>query len=424
MLPASLILSSAPVEAAGGIGGEVRIVLLLAVVSVVVLAGSRLGFGNRNLPAGIRELTRTGSVFIILGVLMGPQAAGLVSGKVLTNLGPVIVIALGWIGFLYGSHFEWKRMRRLTPRYFGAAALESVFTLALVAGVSYWILGELFPSGYSTRERLLAALVLGVTAGGTLPAGIFLLAGDGKLKGRNLRALKTVSVLDDLPSLLILGIVSSFMHPQQESFELFAGLEWLGISVGLGLAFGVIMHILFPSRGDVRSNSLVLFGMITLCAGASAVMDLSPLFSCAVAGLVFANVSGRKESAYGLLSEREHNLYVIFLLIAGMVFMLDLEYAYVLAPFYLFLRTAGKFVGGAASSELFLRPIKASRALGAGMLFQGGMSLAVLISFMQIHGQDAGLLSHAAATVVLSVIASELFAPFVTVKALGGRARR
>ena len=85
---------------------------LLAVLLVLVLLGARWGFGKVRLPAPLRLLVATGLVFVFVGALIGPQGANLLTAETLRQLSPVLVIGLGWIGFLYGSHFEW----RLRPR--------------------------------------------------------------------------------------------------------------------------------------------------------------------------------------------------------------------------------------------------------------------------------------------------------------------
>lgn len=397
-------------------------ILLLAALAVLVLVGARAGFGNRALPAPLRPLVETGTVFIVLGALLGPSGLNLFTEGLLSQLSPVIVIGLGWIGFLYGSHFEFRLLRRYPPGLYAAAFTASLVTFAAVAGLSWLLLSRGLAAGLPARELVAAALILGVCAMGTAPAGVFQLGGRSGLRADDVSALRFVSAVDDLPSVLLLGVMGAFLRPQMQGVPGLEPVLWLVFSIGCGVGLGFITHWLFPTQDDVRQNSLVLLGVVSLGAGAAVMLHLSPLFVTALAGITFANLSPRKERAYGLLADSEHQLYTVFLLVAGLLFRFDWGPLLILVPAYLLLRGMGKLAGGYAACVGFMRGAGVSRWIGAGLLFQGGMALAMAVSFQRTHLQT--LDSQVTTTIVLGVLIFELIGPYAAMAALRRRRRR
>lgn len=400
-------------------------IVLLAALAVLVVAGTRLGFGNRSLPRLLRPVVETGGVFIALGALIGPMGADLFSEGVLVQLSPLVVIGLGWIGFLYGSHFEWRLVRRYPGPLYAAAMFQAVFSFVVVGGASWLLLTFLLAEAFPWPERLAAALVLGICASGTAPAGVFYLSSRRRIAQGDLNVLRFFSAVDDLPGLLLLGLVGAFTLTAPAGGIELAPWWWLLLSlansVGMGVGLGLVTHWLVPAAEDIRHTSLILLGIASLGAGAAALLGLSPLFVMALAGMVFANLSSRKESAYGLLAKREHSLYVVFLLVAGMLFDIQWSAVFLLAPAYLLLRWLGKLAGNYAGNRIFLPGGGTSPWIGTGMLFQGGMTLAVAVSFQ--HAFPISLEQQVTAAIVLGVLAGDLLAPLLAGLALGDRRR-
>ncbi len=331
----------------------------------------------------------------------------------------MLVIGLGWIGFLYGSHFEWRLLRRYPPALYAAGFAEALLAFAVVAGAAWLLLRHGLAADLPARELAAAALILGICASGTAPAGVFQLSPRRRIANTDMSTLRFFAAVDDLPAMVLLGLMSALLHPQVQGAPLGVPWLWLAFSVAIGLGLGIITHWLYPGSDDVRHNSLILLGIVSLGAGAAFMLRLSPLFVTTLAGITFANLSPRKEHAYGLLAEREHQLYAVFLLVAGVLFRFDWAPIAILAPAYLLLRAAGKVAGGYAGRALFLRGGGVSPLIGAGMLFQGGMALAMVVSFQRTH--LAELDHQVATTIVVGVVVNELLGPLVAGLVLGGR---
>ena len=70
----------------------------------------------------------------MLGVLLGPRVAGLISANVIDSFGPFITLAIGWMGAAIGSEFHLKRMLRFRGELYQVAFIEAVLVVAVVGG--------------------------------------------------------------------------------------------------------------------------------------------------------------------------------------------------------------------------------------------------------------------------------------------------
>lgn len=169
---------------------------LLAVAAAVVAAGliaAQLGFRRRNLPAGIELMLGTGTPFIFLGVCLGPQGLGVINDDIWHQVGPIVLMGFGWIGFLYGTHFELRQLRRFKARVYLAGFWESLLTMGVVSVVAWFVRPYVEPGQQSTF-RIAASAGLGICAAGTAPGGISTLAARGTVKRQNLELAQWPSI--------------------------------------------------------------------------------------------------------------------------------------------------------------------------------------------------------------------------------------
>ncbi|MCB9648906.1 MAG: cation:proton antiporter [Deltaproteobacteria bacterium] len=397
---------------------SLQLLILFLVIVLVALLGSRARRGRvRMWP--LQRLLQTGTPFVFVGFLMGPQGFGLVPGGLLDQLRPIVILGFGWIGFLYGSHFEWRRIRRFGARMYGGGITESVVTMGVVGLAVYWVLPLLYP-GMQEALREHVAVGLAACAGGTAPAGVFALTRQRGVSARDSELLRFFSAVDDLPPVLLLGVF--FALWDVDGGGVASAPERLAMSVVLGTLLGLGSHLLLPSGRDSASHAfLLILGMGSLCAGAAEMLLLSPLFVAVLGGMVFANLSPRKEDIYGLMERREHTLYAVFLIVAGALFRWEaVRVVLLLAPGYVILRGAAKVAGAWLGTRGVLREGSVHGMLGTGLVFQGGMGLAIAVHLELNAGAAAGLFM---TTVVLAVVLNDLIGLPIAVQALGRRRR-
>ncbi len=382
-------------------------VKLLAVVLAIVAVGllaSRLGLKTRRLSSGMTLLVGTGTPYIFVGLLLGPQGVGLVTPGFLDQLGPIVIMGFGWIGFLYGTHFEWRRLRRYKPRMYLGGFFESLLTLFAVS-LAVWALLPLVEPGMQAGFRLVASVGLGICAAGTAPAGVFALVDRPRIGRQDIDLLQFFSAVDDLPAVLALGILFAVLSPEHVAG--IGGLTGLLTSLALGAVLGLVSHLLMPGSREGRKQAfIVILGMASLCAGAATMLRLSPLFVGVVGGVFFANLSPRKEAIYGLLAQRERTLYAVFLIVAGALLRFEAtRMVLVVAPAYALLRVTAKVLGANIGARLSAAK-DAHPWLGLGLVFQGGLGLVIAVQLD--YSGHVSLSRLFLTTVVLAVVINDV----------------
>jgi len=169
---------------------------------------------------------------------------------------------------------------------------------------------------------------------------------------------------------------------------------------------GYLLHLL--TQVQCRDDELLTFvvGMVIFSGGISLYFKLSPLFINMIMGLAAANLPGSKDRILNLLTHLEKPFYIVFLILAGAAWQLGSPWAFLGALAYLLARFVGKLLGGALAARM-AKPRRAfPHGLGLGMISQGGMVIAMVISYQQLHASQVG---HVIVTMVLvGVLLSEL----------------
>ena len=133
-------------------------------LALVILAGigvtrlSRPTFRHHKL---LDDLVATGVPFLLLGLLLGP-GLGVVDAAGLRMLQPLVALAIGWIGALFGARLEWRMMRRISTRTW-LIGTTLALPILLVTTVMAWTLTRALPPLADAWGHPLfpAALVLG-----------------------------------------------------------------------------------------------------------------------------------------------------------------------------------------------------------------------------------------------------------------------
>lgn len=386
---------------------------LLLVIAVFAMLG-RLGagklLGNRSLPPALKIITQTGTLFIAIGALAGPGGLGLVKANQLRDMHPVLVICTGWIGFLYGCHFEVRHLRLVPGGMLAASFAVSVLSGGIIATAAWFLLPMLLPS-LDAQQTLAAAFALGICGAGTAPAGVFLLARNPHVSRHDIRALQVLTAFDEIPAVLGLAVLLSWLpHPSAviPAWQLFLAQLALGAVIGVGT------HLVFPAHDDQRDRSVILIAVAALSAGAADLLVVSPLMVSLVAGMVFMNLSPRGEAAFGLMAAPAHTLFATFLLLCGALLQFTLQgYLVAAAAVYVVVRTVAKITSARVSHKLFMPSTHLHPLLGSGMLFQGGVSLVIAI-------EVADHLPGGAGSPILTVVVAAVFLNEVLGNSLAG----
>jgi hypothetical protein len=387
------------------------------ILILLALVGARLSFSTLQVPPGPRLVFRTGTHFLFLGFILGPHLLALLTQEAVLQLFPLLGMGLGWIGFLFGLQLDRRNLSHFPLAFHILALGQAMLVFFLFLGVG-WLALQL--SGQTGRVPHLLLMGAAATACISTPAGIALISTNYLVRGRVRDLLFFVASLDALVGIVALQVVYVLFPPMDLGIglPLLPRLAWIVAAGGLGVICGILFIWLTRPRPGGEEIVLFLLGIAAFASGAALQLQLSPLFVSVTMGLVVANFSPDPQRVFRVLQEWEKPIYVVFLLLAGALLSFSTLWVLLLAALYALVRGGGKVLGSLLMVRVLPFPFDTPKRFGLGLIPQGGISLAMAISFVLTYGDrrlgDMNAADLLFAVVVLGVILSELSGPFFT----------
>jgi hypothetical protein len=367
-------------------------------LTLVILAGigvTRLSRPAVRHPALLSNLIATGVPFLLLGLLLGP-GLGIIDAAGLRMLEPLLVLAIGWTGAVFGAHLEWRMVRRISRRTWlvGATLALPVLVVTTVMAVT---LGRALPPLAEVwgRPLLPAALVLG----GALTTAA---SQRGPRLGRRNALLDTAFGA----GAVTLGV--ALYHPH-------VALRSLALTVVAGLALGGLFVAMARTEllSEPREAGIAAFAVILCGAGLSYVAGLSPFVLCGLEAAVFMSFSPPtvRRAVAELLSRWEVPLYAAFLIVAGALLRPLTPWLLLAAPVLALLRVVVRWVTvrfGLDQVDPVWRslPFAPPKEFAHSVIRQGATAVALAAGFDLTRDAPGPML----VTVLLSVMAAEVLA--------------
>src|SRR5918994_889345 len=148
----------------------------------------------------------------------------------------------------------------------------------------------------------------------------------GFLLGPRVTGLLDASQVQDLTpivslALVAFGLVLAVVHQGEVAPGVRppTATEWAVINLAVGVASGVLFHLFLGPRGHLDQGRLfvALAGAIVVASGASYYLNLSPIFTNLVLGVILVNSGGAHRDVARLLLSTERPVYLALLLFAG-----------------------------------------------------------------------------------------------------------
>ncbi|MGZ5432048.1 MAG: cation:proton antiporter [Thermoanaerobaculia bacterium] len=322
--------------------------------------------------------------YIIIGILFGPEVAGIVSAKMLDDLALVKGTAVGLIAFLAGCELN---LRQLRPRLRAIGALSvltmvgaTVLLFALFYGITY-----LLPvtAGFSVLERLAVALVAANVLAAYSPAVVVAILSETNARGPLSETSLSIVVLADLVIVITYALSSTFAHgvfPSEEQGG--SALEMLMPHIFGSIAAGLIAGgalALYASRVGLRSG-IFTFAVLFISAEAGAALHLNPLLIGLTAGLLLENVTaiGGERLSKAAESVAMPTFAIFFAVIGAEV---QLQAFLHTAPYAIgaaILRGLGIWAGALVAGRMVGLDRVFARRLTFGLLPQAGVAIALV----------------------------------------------
>lgn len=417
-----------------------NVIIGFVLIVLIGYAGSRLTLFQSRFSLGLRYLFTAGAEFLFVGLLLGPRAADFLTREALNDLSPVISLGLGWIGLIVGLQFDRKILSRIDNSVMGLAALFSGLVFALVFAAMYIsvpacfrLMGDLGLIALSELERDAVGLaafscLLAWIATVSTYSAVALIQRDAPIRGRTTKLLQLLTDLRAPIAVTGMGLWYAMFHASSVALTtqsldgmtlaappepVMGALNWVAVSILLGLALGWMLHYLTSERLGENELLLLVAGAVIFSGGLSSYLHLSPLFVNLVMGIALANLPnfalGRITKA---LMSAEKPFFVIFLILVGALWPPVTPSVLMVAMTYIAVRAFALWLAGWLGRSLIpLGGEPLHPAFGLTMLPFGGLAIAMAVDFHLIR---PGFLADFALNVVLlAVLFNQLAGPWV-----------
>jgi hypothetical protein len=370
-------------------------VLALALVIVAGIGVTRLSRPTLRHPRLIDDVLATGIAFLLLGLLLGP-GLGVIDIAGLGLLQPVLALAVGWIGAVFGARLEWRMVRRISARTWLIGATLALPILAATTVIAV-VLARKIPALATAWGHPTLAVALAL--GGALTTAA---------SQRGPRLGRRNALIDTLFGVGSVVLAGALAHPQLAPRALLLTLL-AGLGIG-GLFVALARTGVFPDPAEAGVTGLA----VMLCgAGFSYAMGLSPFVVCALESAVIVSFSPLpiRHAVLGVLTRWELGLYAAFLILAGALLRPMTLWVLFAAPVFALLRVVVRWITvrfGLDQINPVWRsfPFAPPREFAHSAIRQGATAVALAGGFDLVRGTSGAVL----VTVLVSVMIAEIVA--------------
>lgn len=361
--------------------------------------------------------------YVFLGIVLSPDIVALLPGIdrefydfyvfIISNLGYITQIALGFIAFTIGSELSLRTIRRLGKSIIAIAIFESVSAFIVV---TLAILAFGYP--------IFMALLLGAIASATAPAATVMVLREYNAEGPLSSTIMAVVGLDDAFALIIFSLVSPIAYLRfQGGGELLLKeiiidpLLEIGGAIIIGLLIGYLLQYLLGNLNEKTKKILALVTGIVLSSAISIFMGVSALIANMTVGFAVRNFAHKNLQISEYLDTLTIPLYALFFIIAGTEIRFSEMFSaafLLIALIYLLARIIGKVGGSTLAAHLSAAPRNVQKYIGFGLLPQSGVAIALAYSVEKqyVAAPEIGLLIFN--TLLLTAALTEIIGPLLT----------
>ena len=332
-----------------------------------------------------------GAEYVVIGFLLGPRVTGLLGAGQVQDLTPIVSLALGWLGMLLGTYFRLPTMALIEARHLQIAFAEALTTfgcaLAALLGLFHYVIG------YAWTDATVQAVTLAAVATLSSAAAVDAVTRKPGQVSPIFPVLQLTARIDALVALSAFGLILAIFHQGQVSLSVRppTATEWAVINVAVGVASGILFHLFLGPRGhlnEAQENSRLFVGLagaIVVASGASYYLNLSPIFTNLILGFVLANSGSAHRDVTRLLMTTERPVYLALLIFAGAAWSPSSPELLFVAPVFVLIRLAARFLGGWIAGGLVAPPELRTPRLGRALLAQGGIAVALAVNYTQVR---------------------------------------
>jgi len=351
----------------------------------------------------------SGGEYLLLGILVGPASPWFtaLSGDVLAQLAPLMSLAIGWMGLLYGTRIQFPTIAGSRFTAGRIALIEAIVSGGIVAAIASVAFHFLPFSWEGPKQWAFAIATLSVAAIVASPYTVKLVRRKLNAKGETTNLFEKVFHINELVAIVAFGAILCLFHTPNPAFDgRPTWIEWFVITIALGALLGVLFGMFLGDEHNEDKQFLALVGIVVFASGLAYSLELSPLLVNLVLGVVLVRVADPQlVKEIDLSLERSSRpMYIVMLIFAGAMTTVTGWLPWALAGIFVLARTIGKLTGGAVAS---LGLPCARMDQGRGMLGHGDVAVAMALNILLVYPGDLGKMLSAA--ILTSVVVNEVW---------------
>lgn len=332
--------------------------------------------------AGISRVTG----YILVGLLVGPGALGLLTEADLVELDLLNDLAIALIAFTAGGELSLSRLRGMGRYLASITLLEMTGVFVLVTGTvlaaSAWLP---FTAGREPAFVITVALVFGSVAIANSPSVAIAVITDTRSRGPVSTTVMGVTVIKDVLVIIAfaatLSVAYQVLEPAAEGEQAGLGLT-LAWEIGGSLLVGAVLGVGIAAYLKWVEEHMVLFtlGMAWLAVELAGALHLEVLLLALAAGFTLENllpVAGHR--FVEALESASLPVYALFFSLAGAGVHLDaIAELWYWAFLLIAVRAAGIYLGTEAGSRIGGAPDVVRHYAWLGFVSQAGVTLGMV----------------------------------------------
>ncbi|MGH7481698.1 MAG: cation:proton antiporter [Longimicrobiales bacterium] len=324
--------------------------------------------------------------YILLGLLIGPDALGLLSSAHIADLRLIDQIAISLIALSAGGELKLADLRSRGRSMGGIMVTEMVAVFAVVAG-GVLIFSDALPFavGLTALQVGVLAMMFGSIAIANSPSVAIAVITDTRARGPVTSTVLGVTVMKDVVVIVLFAIALSSARSLLQgtgSFDTSFAVE-LSWEIGGSIIMGAVSGTLISLYLSVGSRHLVLFALAVafLNAYIARALHLEVLLLSLTAGFFVENVSPVHGEPFVKAVERNSlPLYALFFALAGAsVHLADLAALWPYALAFVAARAVAIFAGTYAGASWTGAEPLVRRYAWLGFVSQAGVTLGMVI---------------------------------------------
>ncbi len=329
----------------------IKVILGLAALLALAYLGGHPSVVKLEKRLGIAHVVTAGFPFIALGLIAAHPAVGVLTDNVLDQIMPLMNFGLGWLGFIIGTQLDMRFLDKLPSGTAVLVFLEAIMPFFVIAIVCGLLMG-VFQNQMGDTSFVRDALVLGAAGAmsapqiiGTRHPGGWSAIAQGWSPTHGLQAL--VSQLDEIAGVMGLLFLAAYSRPDllDVAWRL-PGTAWVFVSIGLGVAIGVLAYVMLRVPKTNTESLAILLGFVAFGSGLAGYLSLSAIVVCFIAGAIVTNFPSPQHKQFlPVLLRAERPIYMVFLIIAGALWDVGDWRGWALLPAFVIARVLGNWLG-------------------------------------------------------------------------------